>query len=335
MLDAVGTTEDLSETPASLPGLDEQSTARDEVRRVLAAESKPVTWAAKEAGISYQTFAAWLAGTYAGRNDSVLEKVRIWLDARRTKQSIRAVMPKAPAFVETQTAEAIITVLEHAQHAPDVVVITGLSGIGKTMACEAYKQRSPSVWMVTCEPCFTSPRAVLGRIVEEFFTTEKFSSSRVSGVIVKRVRGSGGLLIVDEAQNLSSQALDQLRTIHDLAGIGVAFVGNPTIYSRLEGDGRQSQFAQLYSRVGMRLDRKTVLKRDIDALLDAWGVTGAAERKLLHTITRKPGALRSMRQTLRLAFMRAASDGRSAVQVSDVTASWQQIANQSISDDAA
>jgi hypothetical protein len=85
----------------------------------------------------------------------------------------------------------------------------------------------------------------------------------------------------------------------------------------------------------MRLDRKAVLKRDIDVLLDAWKVEGAAERKLLHAITRKPGALRSMRQVLRLAFMRAAGDGRETVQASDIAASWQQITNQTISADPA
>jgi DNA transposition AAA+ family ATPase len=300
---------------------------------VLAAEGKAMAWAAKEAGISYATFAAWMAGTYQGRNEGVLAKVRIWLDARRTKQSIRAVMPKAPGFVETVTAEAIIGVLEHAQHAPDLVVITGASGIGKSMACEAYKSRAPSVWQVTCEPVTISPRKVLGLIIETFGAGDKYPGGRMSGAIVSKMRGSGGLLIVDEAQHLSSAALDQLRTIHDLAGVGVALVGNPTIYSRLEGDGRQAQFAQLYSRVGMRLDRKAVLKRDIDALLDAWRVEGVAERKLLHAITRKPGALRSMRQVLRLAFMRAAGDGRDVVQASDIAASWQQITNQTISSD--
>jgi DNA transposition AAA+ family ATPase len=133
--------------------------------------------------------------------------------------------------------------------------------------------------------------------------------SRRSATLMERVRGSGGLLIVDEAQHLSSGALDQLRTIHDLTKIGVAVAGNSEVFARIDGDGRKGLFAQFRSRIGMRLTRGKPLAADVEAMLDASGVTGAGERRLLRVVANKPGALRGVSKTLRVAHILAAGEG--------------------------
>ena len=49
---------------------------------------------------------------------------------------------------------------------------------------------------------------------------------RLEAEIADRVRGTHGLLIVDEAQHLDTRALEVLRGLHDQAGIGLALMGN-------------------------------------------------------------------------------------------------------------
>src|ERR1035437_1267786 len=50
--------------------------------------------------------------------------------------------------------------------------------------------------------------------------------------------GTGGLLVIDEAQHLSVAALDQIRSIHDATDLGIALVGNQQVYARLTGGNR-------------------------------------------------------------------------------------------------
>jgi hypothetical protein len=260
--------------------------------------------AAKASGIASSTLSAWLSGKYAGDNDRVAADVRRWLDSKRAGARARAVLPPALPFVLTRSAEMFQDVLAHAQYVVDLVVICGGAGVGKTTAARRYAVDNPNVWLLTAEPTISSPHAMLEYLAAVLNVQERAANKR-SQAIVKRLLGSEGLLIIDEAQHLTTQALDQLRTIHDLAHIGLALVGNEEVYGRLDGGGRVAKFAQLTSRIGMKATRARPAAADIDALLDAYGVTGGAERKLLREVARLPGALRGMLKTLRLAHMLA------------------------------
>jgi DNA transposition AAA+ family ATPase len=318
-----------TETEIEIDG-ETQEHIRAEIRRV--AGKRPMTVVAQETGIAYGTFSSWIGGTYAGNTSRIAAAGQRWIDAQATKSQTRAAMPKAPEFVETPTARAIISVLEFAQFTPDLVMIAGGAGVGKTTAVERHLATNPNVFVLTGEPCFSTPRMLLDCLKDVLGLTEKYSSQTVSRAIVRRLQGTGGLVVVDEAQHLSSQSLDQMRTIHDLAKVGVALVGNETVYTRLEGHARQAQFAQLFSRVGMRISRTKPQQADIAKLIDAWGVEGADERRLLTDIARRPGALRGMTKALRMAHMLAAG---APVTAEIIRRAWEQISATKIIAEAA
>jgi hypothetical protein len=308
---------------------DQAAELRAAARVVIEAEGLAIAGAAREAGIAYSTFAGFMAGTYAGRWDRVCGKVKLWLQAREERKKLRAKAPTAPVFVLTPGAEDFMACFAHAQHMPDFVVITGGAGVGKTTAACAYTRGNANVIKLTAEPCFVTPRALLEELSRALNLHEKGSVARVSRAIVQKLRGTPWLIIIDEAQHLPSPVLDQLRTIHDLAEVGIALVGNDAVFARLGGVTRQAQFAQLYSRVGMRTNRVKADPRDVDALITAWGVMGDPERKLLKVIAAKPGALRGMTKTLRLAHMLAATEGGPVVR-GHIEMAFQQLGNTSI-----
>lgn len=310
---------------------DEAEAVRAEVRTIIAEEGLSQTDVARETGIGYSTFAAWLNGTYKGHNETQTASVMRWLETRKERKRTHAALPSAPSFVATPTSQAFINTLAFSQAAPDFGVIVGGAGVGKTTALEEYKRRATNVFVVTSEPCHASPNNMMMSIAEKLGLVEQ-RNAKISGAIVARLRGAAALLAIDEAQHLSTQALDQLRTIHDLAKCGVVVCGNESVFARLQGgEARGAQFAQLHSRVGMRVVQPQPRARDICTIVAAWGVDPESpEAKLLKTIARKPGALRGLTKTMRLAGMIAGPEA--VVTAQHIRQAWAQLSAVSLED---
>lgn len=289
---------------------EEQDALRDEVRILMEQDGLKQTEIAKESGIAYGTFTPWLGGTYPGDNNRIARIVANWLETRRERKRTRAILPESPSFVLTETAQNIFNILSFAQTAPDFGVVVGAPGIGKTKTILEYQRRSPNVFLVTGEPTLSSPHNLLAAIAIEAGVEEK-RNAMISRAIGARLRGAAALIVVDEAQHLSNQAFDQLRALHDLSGCGIVAAGNESALRRLQGGQgtAATQFAQLSSRVGMRLTQSRSRTKDVCAILAAWGVTSKPELDFLKSIARKPGALRSLDKTLRLATMYARQAG--------------------------
>jgi len=313
----------MAKSPTESISAEEIEAIRSEVRQIVESEGIKLTVIADEAGIAYGTFTPWLGGNYKGDNATFALKVRRWLETRQARGRTQAVLPTAPKFVMTATASKILDVLGYAQTAPDFAVVVGGAGIGKTTAIEAYAERASNVFVVTAEPCLASPNNMLSALADVIAVPEK-RSVYLSRAICGRLRGAAALIVIDEGQHLSSQALDQLRTIHDKAGVGIVIAGNESVYSRLQGNERNAQFAQLYSRVGMRMTQAKSRARDICALIEAWGIQGEREIALLKLIAAKSGALRSMTKVIRLAHMIAAGDGED-MRERHIRLAWQQL----------
>jgi DNA transposition AAA+ family ATPase len=286
----------------------EMETLRDELRIQLDANNLTMLEAARVIGVGYSTLHAWAKASYKGDNIKIAGEVKKWLAAQSVATDRRALLPSLPSYVATPTSNSFIDVLEHAQATPDLVTISGGAGIGKTSAAHEYARTHTNIWIVTARPSVSSVPAILEHVCMVLGARE-FMANRRSATIVRRLIGTQGLLIVDEANHLRTEALDELRSIHDEARIGLALMGNEEIYSRLEGGGRRAEFAQLFSRIGLRMRRARPLAGDVNALADAAGVAGDAERKLLRLIASKPGALRGAAKSLRIAQMLALHDG--------------------------
>ena len=109
-------------------------------------------------------------------------------------------------------------------------------------------------------PTYASVTGVNELIAEQLGVRER-GDRKITREIVAKLRNSGRVLVIDEAQHLTVRALNHLRCVSDESGIGIALVGNEEIYSKLRGSGK-ADFAQLFSRVGMR---KQVLTNSLTA----------------------------------------------------------------------
>jgi hypothetical protein len=316
----------MAKSPQESITAEEQEALRAEVRQIVEAEGISQRAVADEIGMPVGTFTPWLGGTYKGDTVDKALAVRRWLETRQGRDRTRAMLPVEPEFQMTVTAEHVFNVLSYAQSAPDFCIVVGGAGIGKTKAIEAYAKRNSNVFVATLEPCLSSPNNMLSEIADVVGVTEK-RSVYLSRAITAKLRNAAALIIVDEGQHASSAALDQLRTIHDKAGVGIVVAGNESIFSRLQGGERSSQFAQLYRRVGMRMVQPKARARDICTLIEAWRITDPRVIALLKVVAAKPGALGQMTKVIRLASMLAAGNGDAAVTEVHIKRAWQQLAS--------
>lgn len=305
---------------------EEQDALRQRVLEIK--NGKDLRWKdiAAESGVPVGTMSAWAGGTYQADGSQIAEKVERWFASQERRQAVRAVAPDL-GFVMTPSASDFMALLARAQHLPDISLLTGSPGLGKTQAICEYKRRNPNVFKITAEPALNSVPALLTALATELRVNEAGRQDRIARMIKQRLLGTRALIIVDEVQHLSTEMLDQLRTFHDQSLIGIALVGNQAVIGKLEGGRRSSEYAQLYSRVGIRLHRRDALKADVEALLDAWSVEEPDVRKALHAVARQGGALRTCNKTFLLAEMLAKHEQR-PMTVQDVKVAYAQISDQ-------
>lgn len=265
---------------------------------------------AKEAGISAATLNQWLSGKYAGDNENIDTKIRLWVEADQARRAAGSLMPQVPAFQPLPTSTRVLSALAYAQMAGDIAAIYGGAGLGKTSACIHYQGSNPNVWLVTMTESCGGLVSALQEICDALSLSTAGGAREMSKRIAKRVRGTNGLLLIDEAQHLGVSALEEIRQIHDATGIAVALVGNEGVFSRMAGGRGAERLDRLYSRVGKRLSLRQSTEADVIGLVKAWGVLDAKCHPTLVEVARRPGALRGMTKVLRLAAMNASAEGR-------------------------
>lgn len=300
---------------------------RERVRGMMDAD-KRLTQAriSKEAGLSSAVISQWLAGVYPGDVGGVETKIARWLDTTQAQRAAQDALPAAPSYVATPSAEKVLAALRYAQIASDIAVVYGGAGLGKTTAISRYATTAPNVYVATMTPASASVVTALEEI------TDAVGASGINGggaaklhrAIVRRITGTQGLLVIDEAQHLSVAALDQIRSIHDAAGIGIALVGNEQVYARMTGGNRAAYLDRLFSRIGKKVRLLRPSETDITRLIEAWGVEEPACRSQLVDIASKPGGLRGLTKVMRLGSMYAAAQRRPLC-CDNVRAAWREL----------
>lgn len=299
-------------------------TVLEAVRAAMVARGMSQVQVAREAGVSASSLTQLLGGTYNANPRQLCTKLERWLAGLR-ERATQPAMPSAPEWVGTPSAERVLAALTYAQLAGDVAVVYGGAGVGKSTAARECQRRYPNVWLATMSPATAGVAPALEEVCLALGMRElPGGGARMLREICQRVRNTGGLLVVDEAQHLSVPALDALRSIHDATGIGLALMGNELIYARMTGGTRAAWLDRLFSRIGRRLRLTRSTKEDVVRLAAEYGVTEAETVRRLVSIGSQAGALRGVSKCLRLAQMMAAG-AQEALGARHVDAAWRDL----------
>lgn len=280
---------------------------------------------ARESGVGTSVLSLWMSNKYTGDNAKVEAELSRWLSYRQRKGSAAMTLPRGPEWVDTPTSARISAALSYAQMAGDLVVVYGGAGVGKTKTIERYRDTCPNVFVLESTPTSGTVGGLLRCMVHTLgIRLPSGHSDAMELAIRERLRGTDGLLIIDEAQFLNERALEVSRRIAELCGVGLALVGNETVYAQLTGRNRAADFAQLFSRIGKRVRLGRPTAPDVAAVLKGWGIEGKAEADLVHEIAAKPGALRGVNKALRLATLFASGKGE-PLGINHIRAAWRDL----------
>ncbi|EJA5605514.1 AAA family ATPase [Salmonella enterica] len=271
-------------------------------------ESEKTTYAqiARESGVAAGTLSAFVNNKYNGDNERVAQTLERWLENYHRA----AELPEPPRFVETRTARQIWTSMRFASLTENISVICGNPGVGKTEAAREFRRTNNNVWMITITPSCASVLECLTELAYELGMNDApRRKGPLSRALRRRLEGTQGLVIIDEADHLGAEVLEELRLLQESARIGLVLMGNHRVYSNMTGGNRTVEFARLFSRIAKRTAINKTKIDDVKAIADAWQITGENERELLQQIAQKPGALRILNHSLRLAAMTAHGKG--------------------------
>lgn len=189
----------------------------------------------------------WLQGKYTGNSDKFDLAVQAYLEREMGKLAISKL---EEVLVKTETTKRILFHAQSVHESLDNGLLYGNAGVGKTTALKYYAQTHPDVILIEGMPTYT-PAVVIKTIAKRVGVPIAGSLNDMNEAILERLIGSGRMIIVDEAENLSTRALEILRRLHDIAKVGLLLAGTPRLLVNLMG--RHGELAQLHSRVGKTL----------------------------------------------------------------------------------
>nr|DAX65188.1 MAG TPA: putative ATPase [Caudoviricetes sp.] len=282
----------------------------DQIKQLLDKQVYTQSEIAKQSGMSTATLSSFLKGAYTGNVVRVENALNKWLSNREKKEKV---FVEAPQFIEIPTAKKVFSVLDMAKILSTMVTVYGASGVGKTKACQEYAKSNQNVWMITASPARATLSSLLYELAMELGINDApRRKDRLSRMITKKLKGTQGLVIIDESDHLPYDALEEIRIIQEETETGFALIGNDKVYTRIQGGVNQAhEYARLWSRIGNNCGVKASTKGDIKAIAQAWGldITDKDLMTVLYDIGGKAGGLRALTQYLRLAGMTAKGQG--------------------------
>lgn len=229
------------------------------------------SWLAKKVRMSGSTLSQVLNGKYPSSPTSYLDQMLAVLQVETERLGDGPV-----GYVEGSVHKLVFVVCDRTRKHRNMGVICGHVGVGKTRTLREHQVRRPQTLMVEANPLMT-PGSLLIELLEQLGTTVPHGLDRKFQALVAALAGTNYLVLVDEAENMSGQALHYLRRIRDKAGVGIVLAGTTKLHALLNAE--QGQFDQIRSRVSMwPATIKTITRDDMDDMARAaLAGDGAAE----------------------------------------------------------
>ena len=238
----------MKRTNKSLTANTQVESIRLELQRYIDEHGISQVTVARGIGKTHPVVSQFLNNKYPGDVEEVARAIESWL----TKQHEKAASKKvAINYVQTSVAKKVREILRIAHVEAETVALIGQAGLGKSTALKAYSSENPDAILIDTDPTFTA-KVMMQTLAASIGEDSHLPLHDLNENIINRLKGSGRIILVDEAENLPLRALECLRRLHDKAGVGLVLAGMPRLMINLRG--KNGELKQLYSRVAFKLD---------------------------------------------------------------------------------
>jgi len=251
------------------------------------------SWLAKKASMPSGTVSQVLNGKYPSSPSKQLNQLLSVLDTETER-----LKDGTPDYVYGSVHKLLTVVCDRTRKQQNFGMVTGYVGIGKSRFCVGYQKVHPMTLRIEVSPSMT-PGVFMDAVLEKLNLAMPHGLSAKFKEIVRILKGTNYLILVDEAEKLSGSAVEYLRRIRDIAQVGVVLVGTEKLAALIKP--KHGPFQQVYSRVGMwpktieaitRDDADDIVRKALaeagelpDELLDAlWAYCEGSARMLTENL---------------------------------------------------
>ncbi len=213
---------------------------------------------ARSIGVSAPQVSQYLSDTYKGDVAGLESKLNDFMNnyaVRNDTDSLKITLTKNMRMTHFTINETIVS--------RDLTVIHGEAGCGKTTAVKEFVKQNPTTVFIEAIPGM-SISSVLSEISVAIGLQPTKSSESMIKAISKEFRRREAVLIIDEAENLTTKTLEAVRRIWDFSAVPIVLVGTSALINNLKG--RNGELLQLYSRVSNTWKFKELDDEDLKEL---------------------------------------------------------------------
>jgi len=205
----------------------------------------------RAANINHSTLNDILRGKYPSPPSKFLQKA---LDAIRMQDLRDAEGVTDCPFVETTVYRTVVAACKRAHLRRNFSVVAAFVGTGKTRSLKRYAATQSNVYLLEATPDMNAS-VLMNELVRLTGAVVHKSNNHTSGTkaektdaVIRALKDTDSLLIVDEAETVSPTTLEYVRRISDKANIGVVLAGTEKLKPLLQDP--RGRFGQISSRTG-------------------------------------------------------------------------------------
>jgi len=186
-----------------------------------------------------------LTGAYISSPTKFLQRM---IDAiERVDARNQAAKNEIP-YTETSVAVQIEAVCKRTHVDRDFGFFSGKVGVGKTTALRSYARKTQSAILLEAFEGIDNSTFIQELITATGSVAVKGTQAQQMAGLIKSLKGSDRVILVDEANWLPKRSFGALRRISDVAEIGVVLVGTAELLPMVQDP--EGRFGQISSRIG-------------------------------------------------------------------------------------